>query len=80
MKRKVILNLLIVIGVILVFVSVLLALHEMSTMSVIGGADWPTFQYVFCSRNGGLYSNLAWLGVLTLITALIVNVLHKKRN
>lgn len=80
MNKRIIMWLLIAGGAVLIGLAVILALGEMSTMSIVGGADWPTFQFVFYHRNNGLYSNLAGIGGLGILTALIMGIAGKKKS
>ena len=80
MNKRIIMWLLIAGGAVLIGLAVILALGEMSTMSIVGGADWPTFQFVFYHRNNGLYSNLAGIGGLGILTALILGIAGKKKG
>ena len=80
MKKKYLAITLAVIGVILVCLSVVLAYNAMNDMHLIGGADWPTFKFVFSRGNGGLYAALAGVGCIAVIVALILGIKRKKRN
>lgn len=80
MKRKYLSIALVVIGVSLVCLSVVLALNATNNIHLVGGAGLPTFNYVFSHGNGGLYANLANVGCISIIVALILRIKRKERN
>ena len=79
MKKKHIVILLLVAGIVLLLTSVILAFMEASKIDVIGGAGLPTLWFVFCSAKNGLYYNLAFLGVCTIIASIVVGIIKKKK-
>lgn len=79
MKKKHIVILLLAIGLVLLLTSVILAFMEASKIDVIGGAGLPTLWFVFCSAKNGLYYNLAFLGVCTIIASIVVGIIKKKK-
>lgn len=79
MKKKHIVILLLAIGLVLLLTSVILAFMETSKIDVIGGAGLPTLWFVFCSAKNGLYYNLAFLGVCTIIASIVVGIIKKKK-
>lgn len=79
MKRKAIRIALLVAGVALVCVSLVLAVSATASKDIIGGADLPTFFYVFFNEGGGVYGMLAFLGVIAIVMGLIVADGQKKR-
>ena len=79
MKKKHIVILLLVAGIVLLLTSVILAFMEASKIDVIGGAGFPTLWFVFCSAKNGLYYNLAFLGVCTIIASIVVGIIKKKK-
>jgi hypothetical protein len=80
MKKKHIVMLLLAIGVSLLILSVVLSCIAMRNVSIIGGAGWPTFWFVFTTRNGGLYYLLARLGIYFLLAGGIVALIKKKNQ
>ena len=78
MKKKYIVLSLLAFGVILLCVSTVLAIIATGNKNIIGGADLPTFLFVFSNENGGLYSKLAFWGVTAIIAAIIGMVIKKK--
>ena len=77
MKKKHIVLSLLTLGIVLLVVSVALAAMATASKNIIGGADLPTFLFVFVSEKSGLYSILASLGLAAIIGA-IVTVVAKK--
>lgn len=77
MKKKPIVLSLLVAGIVLLCLSLALAVVATANKNIIGGADWPTFTYVFFHENRGIYSTLACCGVLAIVAA--VAGLRKKR-
>lgn len=47
-------------------------------MSIIGGISWPTYWFAFTTRKGGLYFNLAGLGIAAIIASIVVGMIKKK--
>lgn len=79
MKKKPIVIILLAIGIALVCLSLVLAVVTTASKNIIGGADLPTFIYVFFHENRGLYFTLACCGVLSVIVAVVVGLRKKKR-
>ena len=79
MKKKHIVILLLAIGLVLLLTSVILAFMEASKIDVIGGASLPTLRFVFRYAKNGLYYNLAFLGVCTIIASIVVGIVKKKK-
>ena len=71
MKKKHISAILLIIGIILFFVPIVLAVIETGNKNIIGGADLPTFVFVFFRQNKGLYSTLAFCGIISLVASVI---------
>ena len=78
MKKKPIVITLLIVGIALVCLSLVLAIVATANKNIIGGADLPTFTYVFFYENRGMYSTLACCGVLSIIAAVVVGLLKKK--
>ena len=79
MKKKHIVILLLAIGLVLLLTSVILAGIETGNKNIIGGADLPTFVLVFHHEKGGIYYNLASLGVCSIIASIVVGIVKKKK-
>ena len=79
MKKKHIVILLLAIGLVLLLTSVILAFMEASKIDVIGGAGLPTLRFAFHSAKNGLYYNLAFLGVFSIIASIVVGIVKKKK-
>lgn len=80
MKKKYVFLLLLAIGVVLLFTSIALAIIATGSRNIIGGADIPTFLFVFFHEKRGLYSALAFSGAGAIIAAVIVRAVKKKKN
>ena len=78
MKKKHIATLLLIIGILLLCVSIVLAIIATSNKNIIGGADFPTFAFVFFLENKGIYSTFACLGIISLIASVIVRLRKTK--
>ena len=78
MKKKHIVLSLLIIGIVLLVVSVILAAMATAGKTIIGGADLPTFLFVFVSEKGGLYSILASLGLAAIIASIVAGLCKKK--
>ena len=54
-------------GTVLICLGLLLAIIATANRNIIGGADLPTFFYVFSREKNGLYQTLSLLGALCII-------------
>ena len=79
MKKKHIVILLLVIGLVLLLTSAILAGIETGNKDIVGGAGLPTLRFVFRYAKNGLYYNLAFLGVCTIIASIVVGIVKKKK-
>lgn len=61
-------------GILLVLASIVLAAIETSNKNIIGGADLPTFRFVFLCGKGGLYITLAAVGISSVIASAIIKL------
>ena len=68
MKKKHLAIILLVIGILLLCLSAVLTAISMSNISIIGGADWPTFKFLFFEEN----KTLVFFGILSLVVSVIV--------
>lgn len=76
MKKKYTPIALICIGILLIGLSFHQTFRAMSTISIIGGADWPTFRHFYFGR----YSTLAFYGIIAIIAALVIRINNKTLN
>lgn len=79
MKKNRIVIALFIVGIVLICLSFVLAVVATANKNIIGGADWPTFTYVFFYDKRGMYSTLAFCGVIAIIVAVVVGLRKKKR-
>ena len=79
MNKKHIATILLVTGSILICLSVVLAVISAGNKHIIGGADFPTFVYVFFYERKGIYSTLAFCGIISLIASVIVWLRKRKQ-
>lgn len=77
MKKKYIVIALLSTGIILLCISIILAIIATGNKNIIGGADLPTFLFVFTYEKRGLYSTLALLGISVIIVSTIVAMVKK---
>lgn len=63
-KNKVVANLLLMLGIILLCVAVVLSVIVTSGKDIIGGVDFHTFVFVFFREHSGIYFLLAVFGVV----------------
>ena len=80
MKKNPIVIALFTAGIVLICLSVVLAVVATAGKNVIGGADWPTFTYVFFYERRGLYSALAFGGVIAIVVPVVMGWREKKRS
>ena len=78
MKKKYIIAALLVIGIILVFTGIVLAVIATGNKDIIGGADFQTFKFVFKYENEGLYSTLTFWGFVAIIASIVGMVIKKR--
>ena len=77
-KNKIVANLLLALGIILVCVAVLLSTITTNEKDIIGGADLHTFVFVFFQEHSGIYFMLTVLGVALIVVSVITRILKKK--
>ncbi len=80
MKRKYIITALLVIGILLILTSIILAVIATSGIDIIGGADLPTFTFVFTREKNGLYSKLANCGIISVVASVLVSIVTKRSS
>jgi hypothetical protein len=78
MKKKYVLPILLLIGMVLFCLSVILAVIATAGKEIIGGADLSTFFFVFFSENRGMYSILAFSGLIIMIASAILLKIKRK--
>jgi len=71
MSNKMLTLLLAVTGGILLCLGLLLAVIATANRGIIGGADLPTFFYVFSQDKNGLYQTLSLVGALCIVVAVL---------
>ena len=79
MNKKHISTILLVTGILLLCFSIVLAVIATGNKNIIGGADLPTFVFVFFRENNGLYSTLAFCGIVSLVASAIVRLQKRKQ-
>ena len=79
MNKKHIATILLVIGILLLCLSIVLAVIATGNKNIIGGADFPTFVFVFFRENKGLYSTLAFCGIVSLVASAIIRLRKTKQ-
>ena len=79
MNRKHIATVLFVMGFVLLCLSIVFAVIATGNKNIIGGADLPTFVFVFFRENNGLYSTLAFCGIVSLVASAIVRLQKRKQ-
>ena len=79
MKKNPIVIALFIAGIVLICLSVVLAVVATANKNIIGGADWPTFTYVFFYERRGLYSTLAFGGLIAIVVSAVMGMWKKKR-
>ena len=79
MNKKHITTILLVTGILLLCFSIVLAVIATEKKNIIGGADFPTFVFVFFRENKGLYSTLAFCGIVSLVASAIIRLRKTKQ-
>ena len=79
MRRRALLLTLLIIGTLLIIIALISAAIKTADTDVIGGADLPTYIFVFSHGNGGVYAILVLLGLATVIGATVTLVVKNKR-
>ena len=78
MKKNRIVIALFIVGIAFMCLSVVLAVVATANKNIIGGADWPTFVYVFSHENRGIYSTLACCGVIAIVVSVVMGLKKKQ--
>ena len=79
MNKKHISTIFLVTGILLLCFSIVLAVIATGNKNIIGGADFPTFVFVFFRENKGLYSTLAFCGIVSLVASAIIRLRKTKQ-
>ena len=80
MKKKNLNIVLLITGILLLILSVILAIIETANINIIGGAGLPTFFFIFYGAKKGLYSTIAFISIITIISSIIISILNKRKN
>ena len=78
MKKKSIILIFLIVGIVLLASSITLTAIATTDTNVIGGADLPTFGFVFFHQSGGIYFALSILGIMAILASVIVSMIKKK--
>lgn len=79
MRKKLFVVSLLTVGVVLLCLSIIFAMIETGNKNIIGGADFPTFLFVFYREKRSLYSTLAFFGVAAIIASAVAGIAKKRR-
>ena len=79
MNKKCVSVILLAIGFILIGVSIVLTIIALGNVNIIGGADFPTLFVVFLHGKKGLYSTLAFSGIISLGASAVVRLRKSKQ-
>ena len=79
MKRKYIAVFLLILGAVIFCLSIILSVISTVDKNIIGGADFTTFLFVFCYEKKGVYSTLAFFGVVSIIASAIVGIVKRQK-
>jgi len=79
MKKKTIATLCLIVGILLICVSVIGAVVDTNRKNMIGGADLPTYLFVFFRQHSGIYSLLSLGGLVCILVAVILRTVKNKR-
>ena len=80
MNKKYIPRILLIVGIVLLCLSVVLSCISAGSKNIIGGAGLPTLIFVFTHERGGIYSTLAFCGILSIVTSVILKLMKKQRS
>ena len=72
MTHSVLRLILLIAGIALVVAAVTCAVVATANTNMIGGADFPTFLFIFSRYRGGLYSLLTGIGLLLILISLLI--------
>lgn len=78
MKNKIVANIFLTLGIVLVCVAIVLSIIATNEKDIIGGAGLSTFVFVFFREHSGVYFLLAVLGVASIAASVITRILKKK--
>ena len=78
MKKKYLTVIFLIIGLILICLSIILAIIATVNTDIIGGADFPTFRFVFLHGKNGFYLILASCGIVLLAASAVLGLWKRK--
>ncbi len=78
MKKKYLTVIFLIIGLILICLSIILAIIATVNTDIIGGADFPTFRFVFLQGKNGFYLILASCGIVLLAASAVLGLWKRK--
>ncbi len=79
MKKRTLTIVLLIIGITMLCISLIATAVKATSTDIIGGADQPTFMFVFSHKANGLYLASALLGLIAIIAAIVTLAAKKKR-
>lgn len=79
MKKKYFFRILLITGIILLCLSVALSFLSAGSKNIVGGVGLPTLIFVFTSEHGGIYSRLAFWGIVVIGASIILKLPGKQR-
>ena len=77
--KKTIATFCLIVGILLICVSVMGAVVETNHKNIIGGADLPTYLFVFFRQHSGIYLLLSLGGIVCILGAVILRTVKNKR-
>ena len=80
MKNKIVANIFLTLGIILVCVAIILSVIATNEKNIIGGADFHTFVFVFFREHSGVHFLLALLGVASIVASVITRILKRNKD
>ena len=80
MNKRVIFNILLVLGVIVFYLSFMLTSVRTTNKNIIGGADYSSFCFVFFNEKHGFYFTLACLGIVMIVISAVFKYINARRK
>lgn len=77
MKKKYIVMVLLIVGIVLLSASVCLAVIFTLSKDIIAGADIPSLTFAFFRENGGICFAFALLGIVAIVVSAVLAVTKK---
>lgn len=72
MKKKTVLTILLVLGIVVFYLSIMLTSVKTTNKNIIGGADYSTFCFVFFNEKHGVYFTLACTGIVMIVVSALL--------